>query len=264
MSSEPMKITDRRAALVSDEPQEPMSLATSPVDILLGAIQRTPNMDLVKLEKLMELAERWQAAQARRSYVAAFAKFKKNMPDVVKDLLNTQYGSDYSSLANLVNTTNRVLGEYDLNANWRPKQSAAGIEITCVVTHAEGHSEEVTLVGPPDVSGTMNPLQRIKSTMTYLEGATFQAITGVVARSKVLNPDDDGNGAGKDKPEDPPLPEGYANWVADMRAYVDTGCDLKQLQETWGKSDAEYRRYVVKYDEAWWITAKNKAKKATP
>jgi hypothetical protein len=42
------------------------------------------------------------------------------MPDVVKDMLNKQYGSDYSSLANLVNTTNRALGEYGLNARWDP------------------------------------------------------------------------------------------------------------------------------------------------
>jgi len=257
MNSEPMKVTDRRAAVVmDDEPQETTALATSPVDILLGAIQRTPNMDLVKLEKLMELAERWQAAQARRSYVAAFAKFKKNMPDVVKDLLNKQYGSDYSSLANLVNTTNRVLGEYDLNANWRPHQSADGIRITCVVTHVDGHSEEVSLIGPPDTSGTKNPLQGIKSTLTYLEGATFQAITGVVARSACE--DDDGNGAGKKQPA-VVAPEGYENWKADMTALADEG--LAKLQESWKKSTDAFRRHVIKVDELWWTTTKRKAGK---
>lgn len=258
MSAEPMKITDRRAAVVTiDEPQEAMPLATSPVDILLGAIQRTPNMDLVKLEKLMDLAERWLAAQARRAYVAAFAKFKKNMPDVVKDLLNKQYGSDYSSLANLVNTTNRVLGEYDLNANWRPDQSADGIRITCVVTHVDGHSEEVSLIGPPDTSGTKNPLQGIKSTLTYLEGATFQAITGVVARSACE--DDDGNGAGKKQPEIVE-PEGYRNWKADMQALTDEG--LERLQDAWKKSSDGLRRHVIKHDELWWGEMKRKAAKA--
>lgn len=194
MNAEATKINDRRAMTVLAEQPQPLSATSSvsPVDTLLNAIQRHPDMDLVKLEKLMELAERWRAAEAKRAYVVAFAAFKRNMPDVIKDMLNKQYGSDYSSLANLVNTTSRVLGEYGLHANWRPDQSD-GIKITCVITHEGGHSEEVWLKGPPDTSGQKNPLQQIKSTLTYLEGATFQAITGVVARS--ASADDDGNGA---------------------------------------------------------------------
>lgn len=255
MISEPMKITDHRAMTVlAEQPQEPTGLPASPVEMLLGAIQRNANMDMAKLEKLMELAERWQAAQAKRAYVAAFALFKKNMPDVVKDMLNKQYGSDYSSLANLVNTTNRVLGEYGLNASWRPDQSN-GIKITCILTHADGHSEEVSLAGPPDTSGQKNPLQQIKSTLTYLEGATFQAITGVVARS--ASTDDDGNGAGKKQVPD--APEGYEDWKADMRGLADEGTE--RLQEAWKASSNDIRRYVSKHDELWWGETKRKAAK---
>lgn len=250
------------SAVVVERPVEQMQRsAPTPMEMLSTAFAN--NVDLAYIEKLMELERQWRADNAKRSYVVAFTKFKKNMPDVVKDLLNKQYGSDYSSLANLVNTTNRALGEYDLNANWRPHQSGDGISVTCIMTHVDGHSEEVTLIGPPDTSGTKNPLQGIKSTLTYLEGATFQAITGVVARSKALNPDDDGNAAGRNQPEMPPLPDGYAGWVADMRAYVEGGCNLKQLQDSWSKSNGDFRRYCVKFDETWWITAKNKAKKVT-
>jgi hypothetical protein len=238
-----------------NEPQTTAVVAAmTPMQMLQMAIQQ--NVDMARLEKLMDLEERWRKAEAKRAYVAAFTKFKKNMPDVVKDLLNKQYGSDYSSLANLVNTTNRALGEYDLNANWRPDQSADGIRVTCVMTHVDGHSEEVTLIGPPDTSGTKNPLQGIKSTLTYLEGATFQAITGVVARSKVLNPDDDGNGAGKKTVE---MPEGYEKWNADMTALAEEGTD--KLQAAWSKSSDEFRRYVVKHDELWWSATKRKAAK---
>lgn len=196
--NEPMKINDRRAMTVlASEPQQTALVASSPVDVLLNAVQRNPDMDLAKLEKLMDLAERWQQAEAKRAYVRAFAAFKQNMPPVIKDMLNKQYGSDYSSLSNLVNSANPVLGEYGLNASWKPDQSS-GIKVTCVLTHVDGHSEEVFLVGPPDKSGQKNDLQQIKSTLTYLMGATFQAITGVVARS--ASADDDGNGAGTSGP----------------------------------------------------------------
>jgi hypothetical protein len=261
MSAEAMKITDRRAmSVLADQPQ-PLATTNgaSPVDTLLNAIQRHPDMDLVKLEKLMELAERWRAAEAKRAYVRAFALFKKNMPDVVKDMLNKQYGSDYSSLANLVNTTSRVLGEYGLHANWKPDQSD-GIKLTCVITHEDGHSEEVWLKGPPDTSGQKNPLQQIKSTLTYLEGATFQAITGVVARSACA--DDDGNGAGNNNAPEVRAPDGYENWKADMRAVADEGTD--KLQEAWKASSGEFRRHVVNHDELWWGETKRKAAKVTP
>ena len=52
--------------------------------------------------------------------------------------------------------------------------------------------------GPPDTSGSKNTLQQIKSTITYLEVSTYQAVTGVVAEDSNL--DDDGNAAVKPKP----------------------------------------------------------------
>lgn len=259
MSAEPMKITDRRAMTVLAEQPQPLATnnGASPVDTLLNAIQRHPDMDLAKLEKLMDLAERWRAAEAKRAYIAAKAAFKKNMPDVIKDMFNKQYGSDYSSLANLVNKTNPYLSEYGLEASWRPEPDYSnGIVVKCILQHVDGHHEEVTLKGPPDTSGQKNPLQQIKSTLTYLEVATFQAITGVVARSACA--DDDGNGAGKKQPE-VVTPEGYDSWNADMTALAEEG--TARLQEAWAKSPDEFKRYVVKHDDQWWGNTKRKAAK---
>jgi hypothetical protein len=237
--------------------QEPQSqstaVAVTPMEMLQMAVAQGKDLDY--LQKLMDLEERWRAAEAKRAYTTAMALFKRNMPDVVKDMLNKQYGSDYSSLANLVNTTNRVLGEYGLNARWSPDQTD-GIKVTCILEHADGHREEVSMKGPPDTSGQKNPLQQIKSTMTYLEGATFQAITGVVARSACA--DDDANGAGQSAPA---APEGYEDWHADMTALADEGTE--KLQAAWKASDAAIRRYVVKHDEMWWRNTKSKAAKVT-
>lgn len=226
----------------------------NPMQMLAIAVERGDGIE--QLRQLMDLRDRWEAAESKKAFVTAFAAFKKNMPDVVKDMLNKQYGSDYSSLANLVNTTNRALGEYGLHANWKPDTTGNVISVTCIITHVDGHSEAVTIMGPPDTSGTKNPLQAIKSTLTYLEGATFQAITGVVARS--ASKDDDGNAAGKQQEE--PAPEGYDNWHADMTALADEGTE--KLTAAWSNSDPKFRRYVVKYDELWWRSCKTKASKA--
>jgi hypothetical protein len=226
----------------------------TPLTVLMRAIQDN-SCDLARLEKLMDLEARWRADRAKQSYVRAFAQFKKNMPDVVKDMLNKQYGSDYSSLANLVNTTNKVLGEFGLNARWDIDQKD-GMKAVCIMTHEDGHEERVVITGPLDTSGAKNPLQQIKSTLTYLEGATFQAITGVVARS--ASADDDGNGSGP-RPAAVTAPDGYDNWRADMTAKAEDGSE--KLQAAWKESSNDFRRYVVKHDELWWAETKRKAAK---
>ena len=216
-------------------------------------VKITECADLALLKELMDLERRWREEQSERAYVTAFALFKKNMPDVVKDMLNKQYGSNYSSLANLVNTTNKVLGEYGLNARWDIDQSK-DIKVTCILKHIDGYSERVTLSGPLDNSGQKNAWQQIKSALTYAEGATFQAITGVVARAACA--DDDGNGTGKPDVE---RPADIDTWMADAKAVADEG--IAKLQDLWKKSPDDIRRFIVTHEEIWWKGIKAQAAK---
>ena len=55
---------------------------------LLALIQRAATEDgfsIEKLEKLLDVKERWDAEEARRAFVAAVADFKSNPPQIVKD-----------------------------------------------------------------------------------------------------------------------------------------------------------------------------------
>lgn len=172
------------------EPQQQM-MAT-PSQLLAMAVNQGADLD--KLEKLMELQERWEANEAKKAYNAAVAEFKRNPPDIIKDKKNNQYGSMYATLANLVNNGSAALAPYGLTVDWKIDQSQ-GIKVTCILKHAMGHSEHVSITGQPDDSGAKNKLQQIKSTITYLKGETFQCVTGITARDCPGN--DDGNGAGK-------------------------------------------------------------------
>lgn len=230
---------------------EPSSLpAITPMQMLQVAVARGADLDY--LQKLMELQERWEANQARKAFNAALAAFKKNPPVVVKDMLNKQYGSTYSSLGNLVNIVNAALGEHGLSASW-DVVSGDVIKVTCILEHIDGHSKRVTIEGPRDVSGSKNTLQQIRSTLTYLKGDTFEAVTGIA--SKVGNIDDDGKGAAKGEK----APDGYEEWKADMTALADEGS--ANLADAWKKSTDAFRRYVVKFDEPWWRQTKLNASK---
>jgi hypothetical protein len=163
-----------------------------PIDMMSQAIAK--GFDMPQLEKMMELHERHEKNEAKRAFNMARAEFKTNPPKVLHDKTNKQYDSTYSSLANLVNTVNTAMAPHGLTAEWQFTQSDKSATVTCVLTHALGHSEAVTLTGPMDTSGAKNPLQQLKSTLTYLKLATFEAVTGIA--SVAGNLDDDGNASG--------------------------------------------------------------------
>lgn len=198
-------------------PQTRQGTAITPADMLQSALDR--GLDPESLQKFMDLYDRFEAKQAKAAFDQALADFKRNPPKVVHDLKNAQYDSTYSSLANLVNTVNASLAEHGLNATWEYSQDET-IHVTCVLSHTQGHSVRTTLSGPPDDSGKKNSLQQIKSTTTYLRGATFEAVTGVATTA--VNKDDDGNGAAG-----PAISE---QELADLEALVDeVGADKAQF-----------------------------------
>lgn len=167
--------------------------AITPTGMLQIAVEQGADLD--KLEKLMELQERWEKNEAKKAFNIAVAEFKKNPPVIIKDKDNLQYGSKYASKDSLVNTGNTALSEFGLNARWDIEQDDKNnVTVTCVLTHELGHSESVAMTAPPDASGKKNPIQQIKSTKTYLEIATYESVTGLAASD---HGDDDGNGAGR-------------------------------------------------------------------
>ncbi len=169
---------------------------TTPATLLNLAINQGADLD--RLEKLMMLQDKWEENQARKAYYEAVAEFKKNPPQVHKDMENSQFSkankkSMYVSLGNLVTTVNPALGAHGLSASWDISQNEKAIKITCKLAHRQGYSETVTMESAPDSSGAKNPIQQIKSTITYLRAITFEAVTGLAATGEA-NQDDDGNG----------------------------------------------------------------------
>jgi len=150
------------------------------------------NADLERMERLFALKEKHEANEARKSYHLAMAEFKKIPIYIGKDKKNTQYNSMYTTTGNLINTAAPRLGEFGFSHKWDIEQQPDGnIKVTCVVTHRLGHSDSCSMFAPADKSGAKNAIQQIKSTRTYLHGATFESLLGLA--SSDINLDDDGN-----------------------------------------------------------------------
>lgn len=174
----------------------------TPMGILQLAMGRD-DINVDQLTKLLDMQERWEANVARKAFFQAMADFKKEDIVVSKDKDNKQYGSKYTSIGELINTVTPLLAKHGLSAEFFLDQTA-GIKVGCGITHALGHSGEVKwMTVPVDNSGQKNPIQQIKSSVTYARILTFELATGTA--SKEGNADDDGNGSSGNKAASMPI-----------------------------------------------------------
>lgn len=202
------------------------AVAITPMQMLSMAVEQGADLD--KLQKLMDLQERWEKNEARKAFVAAMTAFKKTPPKIVKnkDVFHKEtFMYKHATLDNVADIIIAALSEVGISHSWHTEQGDGGkISVTCVLTHELGHSERTTLSAGADQSGAKNSIQAIGSTVTYLERYTLLAATGIA----VGNTDSDGADAGKAAPME-------SSQVADFMLAVDDASDLEALEAIWQK-----------------------------
>lgn len=209
----------------------------TPALLLQMAVQQGADLD--KLEKLMALQERWEKNEAKKAFDTAFAAFKAQAVRIVKnrEVNNGPLaGKRYAELFSVVNAVTPALSAHGLSSSWAiTKDEKDWLEVTCTIKHSAGHSESVSMGGPPDVGGAKNPIQARASTVSYLQRYTLKAITGL---SEQDDDDDGGHGArtahaqGDDGEEHPRLQAGRDAAMLGMKA----------VTEWWGTLNAKDRK----------------------
>jgi len=209
---------------------EQPTAAPTPALLLQMAVQQ--NADIEKLEKLMALQERWEKNEARKAYDTAFAAFKAEAVRIVKNRAVTAgplSGKKYAELFSVVNAVTPALSANGLSSSWAiTRDEPDWIEVTCTIKHSAGHSESVSMGGPPDVGGAKNPIQARASTVSYLQRYTLKAITGLSEQED----DDDGGHGQQEGEEHPKLQAGRDAAMNGMQA----------LTAWWGKLSAQDRK----------------------
>jgi hypothetical protein len=168
----------------------------TPVDLLRHALDSGADLD--RLEKLMDLQDRWEANEARKAFADAMAAFKLAPPDIYKDG-QVSYGEGknkteyrHATIGNVVEKITAAAAEHGFSHRWGLTQKDGQIVVDCVVTHRMGHEQITTLQAAPDTSGGKNGIQSIISAKTYLQRHTLLAAFGLATKDQG---DDDGAGA---------------------------------------------------------------------
>lgn len=169
---------------------QPVS-TTTPMEMIGLALSQ--GADIAKIEMLMNLQERWEEREAMKAYNKAFAAFKAETIEIIKNISVNDgplKGKKYADLFAVVDAATPALAKHGLSASWKmTKDEPNWIEVTCILKHELGHSQDVSMGGPPDKGGAKNEIQARASSINYLERYTFLAITGLAAKDG----DRDGN-----------------------------------------------------------------------
>ncbi len=214
-----------RAQAGTSLPVEPSLAAASPtpMDMLASALKS--GVDPATLEKLMDLADRHTATEARKAFVVALNEFKRNPPEILKNK-SVAFGTGkaayrHASLDNVSGVIGKGLSAVGISHRWDTEQLEGGlIRVTCVLTHALGHSERTPLQAMPDNSGSKNSIQAVGSTVSYLQRYTLLAATGMAVAD---GSDDDGRQGKK-------MSEGM---VADFEAAIESLADMAGADKLW-------------------------------
>jgi len=193
---------DAQTALVLEQPQAIQPI--TPLSMIQLALQQGMGPEV--LRDLFKLKQEVDADEARKAYDMAFAAFKAQSIRIVKNIEVTAgplNGKKYADLLAVVEAVTDKLSAHGLSSSWKiTKDEPQWLEVTCTLRHERGHSESVSMGGPPDAGGAKNAIQARASTVTYLQRYTLLAATGLAAGGQ----DNDGNGSAKHLGDDQFIP----------------------------------------------------------
>lgn len=202
---------------VAEIKQSNIQVLPSPGPTELMQIALQSNAPLETLERLMDLQERANKAEAKRQFDQAFAAFKAEAVAVRKgkDTKNGPLqGRKYAELFDWVSAVTPALSKNGLSSSWKiTKDEKDWIEVSCYLRHVGGHEESVSMGGPPDDGSARNKIQARASTISYLERYTLKAITGLSEQDD----DKDGNRDKGAKPKQKIQGERFTNALEAIR-----------------------------------------------
>lgn len=155
-----------------------VSVIQTPDNLLAMAVQKGADVD--QLEKLMTLKERFDAGEAKKSFYTAMTNFQSIVPSI-RRTSNVSFGNtsyNFASLGAIAEQIREPLKACGLSYRYEQNHEK-GIEVVCVITHVDGHSERTPMSAGADTSGQKNAIQGIGSTVTYLQRYTLISALGL-------------------------------------------------------------------------------------
>src|SRR6185295_17637014 len=117
-----------KAAAKKEVPATVQEEQTNPLMLLQRGVEQGTSVEV--MERLMTLAERYEATVARKAYDKAMAELRQDLPKIVKDR-EVNFGAGraaykYEDLSSVTEALSPVMANHGLSFRWRTKSTDAG------------------------------------------------------------------------------------------------------------------------------------------
>ncbi|XKH61888.1 ERF family protein (plasmid) [Halomonas sediminis] len=178
------------SARTSATPAPVDAQATADSTAIIQVIERAalnPEVDIDKMERLLQMQERVLDRQAMMAYSAAMAAMQTELPSIEEH--GQGNNGKYATLEDIVDTVRPIMQTHGFAVSFRIQTQERGIEITGVLMHKDGHREETGMLLPADMSGNKNAVQAFGSSTSYGKRYVLCALLNITTRGQ----DDNGN-----------------------------------------------------------------------
>ncbi len=188
-------------------PREPITIME-----IVRDIASNPQADVGKLEKILDLQERFEKNQARVAFNRAMKNAQEEMDPVRRDAKNESNHSRYARLETIDAAIRPIYTRHGFCLSFSEVPAvrhAENVRLRCNAHHAEGHTEPYELEAPPDIMGpqgkaTKTGVQGMGSTVSYLRRYLKLMIFDIA----LTNEDNDGQRRREPPADEPPLKQG--------------------------------------------------------
>lgn len=177
--------------------RQDMSVAL--LDVVARAASDT-NVDVGKMQQLLEMQERIMAKQAEMAFNRAMQAAQDEMKPVVRDAENKHTNSRYARLETIDNAIRPIYTRhgFSLTFNSAPPAKPGAVRIICECLHSAGFKKLYELEGDLDLAGSQGKanktgIQALGSSTSYLQ----RYLTKMIFNITLTNEDNDGNVSGK-------------------------------------------------------------------
>jgi hypothetical protein len=171
-------------AVVKIEPQQQETAS------ILAVIERAasnPQVDIDKMERLLQMQERVVKRQAEAEFAAALSDMQDELPSIGergKAKVNGDVRYTFALWEDINSAIKPILKKHGFALSFRTDLADGGISVTGVLSHRSGHSERTTIRLPSDTSGSKNAVQAVASSVSYGKRYTAAALLNLTSHGE--------------------------------------------------------------------------------
>lgn len=190
VEAEITRINTEKAALIRQQDE---------ASALISVIERAatnPNVDIDKMERLLQMQERILQKQAEIAFNVSLTAAQEKMRPISADAQNPQTKSKYASYAQLDKALRPIYIENGFNISFNTGEGAPPehVRVLCYLSHSQGHSREYHVDLPSDGKGAkggdvMTKTHAVGSGLTY----GMRYLLKMVFNVAIGEDDNDGN-----------------------------------------------------------------------